>query len=382
MIDTTQVDRLLHYDDPDAGVLSLYLTVPAEAAGLREIWVRLDRLLGSVSRPAGRSTAARRILCSELDSVRETVTLHARDWLGHGVAILRSAALGVDEQVPVGWPVPDRAVVGRRPYVRPLLAALHHAAPYVVAVVDRRHAWVFRVDGHDVESVDSLVGSGLRDPSYAGWAGLREYGVRHRAAELARRHYRSTAEHVASLLGADESDLVVGGHETSIVEFIDLLPDRVRERLAGTFVVDPHTMTPLTLRTRSAGALSARRIQRERELRGELADWAAAGQAVIGAAQCADVLNRSAADLLIVGGDDVVPGFVCDSCGSLAVDLTVCGDCGSDTRAVPDLVDEMVAKVVQQRGKVDFIGHGGGAGADAAPLIATRLRRGLQRHPA
>lgn len=377
MIDTTQVDRLLRYDDPDAGVLSLYLTVPAEAAGLREMSVRLDRLLASVDPPRSATTTLRptlrRTLRSQLDSVRERVGLHARDWLGHGIAIVRSAALGVDEHVMVGWPMPDRAVLGRRPYVRPLLAALHHAAPYVVAVVDRRHAWVFRVEGHGVESVDSLVGSGLRDPSYAGWAGLSEYGVRHRAAELARRHYRTTAAHLESLLADEEADLVVGGHEVGIVEFIDLLPDRIRARVVGTFVVDPHAMTPYTLRTRSAAARSPRHLDRERELRSRLGDWEAGGRAVVGAERCADMLNQSRADLLIVGGDDVVPGFVCDRCGSLGVDVAACTVCGDDARAVPDLVNEMVAKVVQQHGKVEFVGPNG-VGAGAAPLIAVRLR--------
>jgi peptide subunit release factor 1 (eRF1) len=304
------------------------------------------------------------------------VTLHARDWLGHGVAILRSSALCLDEQVVVGCPVPNRAVVGRHPYIRPLLSALHQAAPYFVAVVDRRRAWVFRVEGNDIQPVTAFEGSGLRDPSYAGWAGREEYRVRHRAAELARRHYRSTATYLGPLLNADESDLVVGGHETSIVEFVELLPEPIRRHLAGTFVVDPHAMAAPEVRTRSAHARSARRSERERELRRDIGDREAGGQAVSGVVRCADAVNRSLADLLIVGGDETVPGFVCDTCGNLSVEGASCPVCGGRFRAVPDVVDELVARVVHEHGQVEFVGRDED---NSGPWVAARLRRGLSR---
>ena len=235
MTSVEYVDQLVRCQDPDGALLSVYVTVPAEVAALREMFVRLDGLLGAVSPPAAASAAIRRAVAGEVERVRDTVVEHARDWLDHGVAIVSSAALGLHEAVPVRAPVPDRAVVGVRPHVRPLLAALRQARPYVVAVVDRRHAWLYRVDGDDLAATGQLVGKGVRDRSHGGWAGLQEYGVRHRAAELARRHYRSTAAELASLLGACDDDLIVGGHDVSIAEFLEMLPKSMRIRVTGTF---------------------------------------------------------------------------------------------------------------------------------------------------
>lgn len=368
MIDMRGVDRLLTYHDPHNALLSVYVTVPVEAAGQREMWGRLHGLLNSVDADAG--GVGRRAMSAEVDAVRESMTEHVRDWRGHGVAFLSSSALGVHEAVPVGWPVPDRVVVGPHPYVRPLLAALDHSRPYVVAVVDRRHAWLFRIEGRTVEPAGELVGNGVRDPSYAGWAGLEEYGVRQRATELVRRHYRTTATALAALLDSGETELVVGGHEVSIVEFVGILPEQVRRRITGTFVVDPHTMTAGEVWQRSGQAQAEGRADHEREVRAELADKEAVGLAVSGIAACAKAVSRSLADLLVVGGDGEVPGFVCDRCGELMPDDATCPGCDVPARPVPDLIDEMVAAVVRFGGKLEFVT----ADRRDGPWVGARLR--------
>jgi Bacterial archaeo-eukaryotic release factor family 10 len=374
MTSAIQVDRLVRCEDREGAVLSLYVTVPAEPAALRQMWVRVDGLLGAVDPAAGVASATRRAVAAEVERVRDTLTENTRDWLGHGVAIVSSATLGLHEAFAVRSPVPDRVVLGVRPHVRPLLAALGRARPYVLAVVDRRHTWLYRMDGSRLEPAGRLVGQGVRDRSHAGWAGLEEYGVRHRAAELARRHYRSTVAQLTSLLGPNQDDLVVGGHEIGLTEFLEVLPPSLRSRVSGTFTVDPHTMTPDELQHRSAGARAVRRLEYERQLSDDLADLEAGGLAVHGLAACAQVVSRCLSDLLVVAGSEVEPGYVCDSCGELAVDRSRCS-CGRDARAVPDLVDEMVLRVVRQRGQVEFLDV---TQADA-PVVAARLRGRVSR---
>jgi peptide chain release factor subunit 1 len=288
---------------------------------------------------------------------------------------MRSAATGWGTELDVVWPVPDRAVVGPRPYIRPLLSALSRAGPYVVAVVNRRHAWMFRVDGHTIETINRLVGAGVRDPSYAGWAGYQEYGVRQRAWELARRHYRTTASTLAAVSQQVCRDIVVGGHEATIGEFVAELPDWLRQRVTGTFVVDPHTMTLGELRVRSERARMDWRVDHERRLRTELAEWESGGSAVSGLAPSAQAVSRSQAELLVVAGEDVAPGYVCDQCGELRVEDDKCPGCGALLRAVSDLVDELMARIVTEHGQVEFVDTGDGA----EPQVAARLRPGFAR---
>jgi Bacterial archaeo-eukaryotic release factor family 10 len=375
MTSVLQIDRLARCADPGGALLSLYVTVPAEPAGLRQLWVRVDGLLSAVHPAAASAPAVRRTVAHEVARVRDTLTENARDWLGHGVAVVSSATLGLHEALPVRSPVPDRVVLGVRPHLRPLLAALGRARPYVLAVVDRRNAWLYRMDGSRLTPTGRLVGQGVRDRSHAGWAGLEEYNVRHRAAELARRHYRSTVAQLTSLLTSTEEELVVGGHEVGITEFLEVLTPWLRDRVAGTFTVDPHTMTADELEDRSEGARTARRLAYERQLRADLADLEAGGLAVSGLADCAGVVSRSLSDLLVVAGSEVEPGYVCDDCGELAVDRPTCS-CGREARAVPDLIDEMVNRMIRHRGQVEFLDV---SQAQGAPMVAARLRSRVSR---
>lgn len=381
MTDDQRVDRLLAHHDPEGTLLTVYLSVPSDIVGVREMWVRLERMLASVEVPPGvEGSGPRRTLAAETDSVRETVTNHVRDWLGHGVAILRSAPLGLREDVAVGWPVPDRAVVGPRPYLRPLLSAWQHAAPYVVVLVDQRRAWMYAVDGHGIEPVEERVDESMRDPSHAGWAGLEEYRVRQRAAELARRHYRATAERLGELVRKDGREVVVGGHEPTTAAFVDLLPDWLRAQLAGTFVIDPHTTTAGDIRTRSAETRAGLRTQRGHRIRSELADGAAHGAAVSGLGSCAEAVERNLVDLLVIDGDGAPPGYVCDQTGDLLVDQQTCPRCGRTARPVPNVVDELTVRVLRQRGQVEFVDADGAP--DGMPWLGARLRGRLARRGA
>lgn len=376
MIDAKQVTRLLQYDDPDNVLLSVHLTVPAEVPGLREMSVRLDSMLSALEAPAGHR--ARAALTAEAEAIRGAVAEHARDWLGHGVALFNSAALGLHEEVPVATPLPERAILGKRPYVRLLLSALRHVRPYFVVVVDRRQAWMYRVEGHTIEPMSRLVGEGVRDPSYGGWAGFEEYRVRNRAEELARKHYRSTAATLDSLLKDNDREFVVGGNEINIVEFIDLLPHPLRARVVGTFVVDPHTMTAGDLRLLSRRALAERRSRYEAQLRADLSDWAASGMAVTDLQRCAENVTQALVELLVVIGDDMIPGWVCDSTGDILIDQATCPTCGERARRLDDVIDEMVARVVSLGGQVEFL-SGPGRPGDSRPLVAARLRHRLAR---
>ncbi|MFD2080896.1 peptide chain release factor subunit 1 [Actinopolymorpha cephalotaxi] len=369
MIDARQVERLLGYRDPDGAVLSLYVDVPAQPVAIREMLVRVDNLLAEQADAARDAPhTVRRELAEARTWVREALATHVRDWLGHGVALLAAPSLGLHEAMPVSWPVHTRVVADRRPYVRPLLSALHHARPYYVVVVERREAWIFRVDGESIESVSKLVGDGVRDSSHAGWAGYEEYNTRHRAAELARRHYRSTAATVEKLLAANGRDLVVGGHEVGIVEFVGQLPDAVRRRLVGTFVVDPHTMTAGDVRDLSARARDRRRREHELRVLAEVADREANGLAVSGIEACGQAVNRGQAAMLVVRDDAVVAGFDCETCGELTPKAAAtCPHCGGPLRPVYDLVDELLARVVQQGGQVEFADQVSGAGGSGEP---------------
>lgn len=97
-------------------MLSLYLNVPPPPVDLPALADRARELIA-----AGVSVS---VSGTEYDAIRERLAMCARDWPGHTVAIFTCAGSGLLEAIPLPCAQPERAVLGIRPHVRPLLAAL------------------------------------------------------------------------------------------------------------------------------------------------------------------------------------------------------------------------------------------------------------------
>ena len=125
MITRTEVEKLgaMHAVEPT--MLSLYLAVPPPPAPLSLLAARADELIAAAEAAAG---AGRQVGEQDRNALREMLALCGRNWPGHMVAIFASAGAGLLEALPLPGPLPgllrERAVLGIRPHIRPLLAAL------------------------------------------------------------------------------------------------------------------------------------------------------------------------------------------------------------------------------------------------------------------
>jgi len=125
MITLAEVEKLGRVHTVEPVVLSVYLNVPRSAAELPALPGRVDELVAAAVRNAGWSGQLRE---EDRRSARDEAALAGPDWLGHPVAIFACAEVGLLEVIglpaarPGAWP--ERAVLGIRPHVRPVLAAL------------------------------------------------------------------------------------------------------------------------------------------------------------------------------------------------------------------------------------------------------------------
>jgi peptide subunit release factor 1 (eRF1) len=283
--------------------------------------------------------------------VRRLLEIHARDWLGHTVAIFVCSQLRSSQELPCR--LPERAVLATRPHVRPLLVALQRCPTYRVAVVDRRHAWVFSVAGDRVSMVAQQAAVGVRSPAFGGWYGLESYRVHQRIIELTRHHHRDTVAILGQAMrSCGQEPLVVGGHEETIAQFLAVLPVDVRDHFAGSFVVDPHTMTPTRVRDLSSAVIRDWADRREQRLLAQLGQEPPGGLTLIGLHGCLAAVNQHAVQLLVVPVGGLIPGFACARCGALASTPVRCPDGPAAARWVPDLIEEMVIKTLGDGGEV------------------------------
>ncbi len=364
MLDQATVDRLRRLDGRGLPVLSVYLSLEPRPETLRTIPTRLKDLLSDIKDDADELARDQRMsLRKDIDALSKSSTGFASD-LGRGVAIFRASGAGIDEHVGLPGPVRDRAVLDVSPYLRPLEAMLDHYRRFCVAVVDARFASIFRFRMDNLETWEEMRSPAMaeedfRKINYGGFAGYDERRVRAHADEVLVRHYREIASRLDDLFDEEPGYdlLILGGSEVHAAGVVDALPPPLTKCLAGTFVIDPHTMTAATVLEHSKLVAEAFEVDEQRHLVSRLMDAAAAnGAAVIGVDESTDAANQRAVETLVVQADHTAPGTVCGNCGWIAGPTeSVCTACGHEPAWVPDIIDALGDSVRSNGGRIRHV---------------------------
>jgi Bacterial archaeo-eukaryotic release factor family 10 len=368
MITRAEVEKLLRVCSPDSSVFSLYLRVPVDPPALRSLPGRAEGLLAAARSGAAEDRDVARARDEDRRIVRRFLEIHAREWLGHTVAIFACAEQRVAEAFVLPGPFEDRAVFATRPHVRPLLAALQRFPGYCSVVVDRQHAWVFRVTGERIDKMTLPAAADVRSGGFAGWYGLDGHRVHDRVAGPVGYRYGDTAAALGPITHAGGPlPIVIGGHPHDIPQFLGALTDEVRDQVAGRFAVDPQTVTPSRVRELAGRVISHWVAASEQRSVTQLLREQPGGLAATGLQPCLDAVNQRAARLLIVPESGMVAGFACQRCAMLSSTGADCPDWGAASVAVPDLIEEMAVTALRDGAQVE-------AAADPPGGIAARLR--------
>lgn len=361
------VDKLLAVRTDEMSVLSVYLDVPRDPGRWRSLPARLDGLVTAAWGRAERH-GARKPPDSERVWALRQVEARERDWSGRMVALFASQRAGLTEAVLLPCGVDstgEQAVLARRPHIRPLLAALQRCPRFLVVVADRRRTRLLRIDDTEVEAVADVVGDAVRSPRFGGWYGLESRRVNERVSRLARQHFRDSAALLERY--PDRVPFVVGGHEDSIPRFLAAVSAAARDRFAGSFVVDPHTMTLGQARALGSSVIGRWVGSREREVGQTLAAGPPTKYAT-GLDACLAAANSRAIDLLAVPDGGLEPGFECGECGMLGTS-DACPVHPGSGRWIPDLLEELVGRILDESGEVITLANPPGD-------LAARLRHG------
>jgi len=364
MISYADVEKLRSIHAPQPVVLSLYLPVPLDPVGVRGLAAEARDLMARAGADGPDGASASAVSDADRHALFDALAAQGRDWLGHTVAFFVCGELSLFEVLPLPCALAERAVLATRPHVRPLLAALQRCPDYRVAIADRRHAWVLTVSGNQVETVARQSVEGPRSPGFGGWYGLETHRTQQRIIQLGRHHYRDTAAilHRAADPGRN-TPLVIGGHHDSIAGLLQALPPAVRKDFAGSFTADPHTLTPARIRELASPVIEGWVARRERELSDEISGRLTA----VGLRASLAAVNEGAVARLLVAHESMIPGFVCGRCGALSTGSDQCPDWGTAARAVPDLLEDMVQRTLDDDGPVTVI-------SDAPFGVAAKLR--------
>jgi peptide chain release factor subunit 1 len=343
----------------EAPVVSMYWSIPADPGQLEGARTALHDLVREMRHAADADDlprAARMSLRADASRLLELEAV-ASQLAGHTLGCFRCSRAGLDEAVVLPSWVRQRVELAAKPHVRPLLAVLDEAHRYAVVIVDREHGRLYEYYLGELEAQERSDGRALRKPDFA--PGDKEHGVHHKAEELAKHHHRQTARALERLVRDRDIELVVvGGHADTVPAFLDQLPHPLRPKVAGTFVADPHTLTPAAARDQAQQVVDAYERREEQQLVARaLERVATGGPGAVGLSWCLLAANELAIEQLPVEAEARAPGRVCDSCGWLGLDGDgdLCPVDGQPLRATPDVIDEMATRVIDSSGSVEHV---------------------------
>jgi hypothetical protein len=362
MITRADIDKLLGLSAAGPSLLSLYLRVPVDPAQLRELPARADELLGKPIQAVQR----------ERDAVRQLLADHARDWLGHTIAVFSCTELRLAEAIPLPDRLPERAVLAARPHIRPLLLAIQRCPTYLVVVVNRRHAWLLHVVGDEIHAAALPDAEGVRSHGFGGWYGLDSYRINQRVIELTRHHYRDIAALLEQTVRAAEPEpLIIGGHEEEIPRLLATLPAGLRAQFAGSFLADLHTLTAARVRDLAERVVADWLTRRDQRLITEFGEEPGELTAA-GMDACIAAAGQHAIETLLIPADGLVPGYSCQRCGALSRTGDGCLHGAATVSPVADLIEEITVSALGGGAQVTALDEPPGS-------IAARLRFPLAR---
>jgi peptide chain release factor subunit 1 len=380
MITAETIARIVGFDGGGLPVVSMYVGVDVDP-GSRAVRTRVASLthqLRPLLEDGALAHAARVSLRSDLERI-ETAATQER-WAPGTAAIFSCSGARLFEEVSLPRPVRDRVVADATPLVRPMLAVLDEYHRACVVVVDRESAGTWELYQGEMRPLAQVTDEVQRKRDYAGWHGLQERGVRNRAEELAKRHFRRVAGMVDDLCHRAGHDMViVGGHREEVPRFVEVLPNELRSCVAGTFSVDPRTATAGTIRRCAAEIVERYERDEQRARVARVLDMAAAGgPAAVGLERCLWAGSVTAVQELLVEEGAGAPGVVCEHRHWLGAAGSRCPVCGARARPTPDVVDDLVEMVIDGGGSIEHVR----AGTDLRELtVAAALRFPLPPEP-
>jgi peptide chain release factor subunit 1 len=311
-------------------------------------------------------------LRTDIDRVIEVAT-RGRELLGRTFGFFACDAVGLYEEVELPRRVRPRALVDATPYLRPLFAVLDEFRRACVVVLSRKQAWFYELFMGQLREARKVKGRSPRKPDFGGWHGYDEHHVRNRAEQLVHRHLSRVAEQAETLMTESSAELLMlGGHQESVTDLLPHLPKALRAKVAGTFVIDPSTLTEAQVLEHAQPILERYEREEEASLVAEALDRVGArGLGAVGLEWCLLAADEQGIELLLIDDEKQVPGRMCDNCGWLGLAGDPCPVCAHPTRETPDVIDDMCEAVVAAGGRVI------GAETDTAPapeMVAARLR--------
>ena len=347
-----RADPIAELRSPSGSLISVYVNRPSPGG--------MTALLTDLLRPVREAAENKeRPVQKSVRADAERIHAHAESLEADSApayAIFASDLDGLFTLESLAHPVPNVSSLGPRPYLRPLRAA-PRAFRVGVLVADRSQARVFVASGELLDEVSAPLIADIGKSNYGGFSGYEEHTVRGRADEVSSRMWRDAATILLVKHQQRAFDyLAIGGYGETVDDIARSLHPYLARLHRATFQAGPQTLSLHSIRVQLAEQAEEVRRHRESDLARQVCDTAwSDGLAVLGLIPALSACNAQAVDTLVVAGEFMRPGSICNSCGFLARSGDRCPVCGSAMFDVEDIVAAAMEAVVGSGGRTQQI---------------------------
>lgn len=348
-------DPIAELRSPSGALISMFIERPAPGGfGAR---------ISDLGRPVRAAAETRdRNVVKSVDSDLRRIRAMAEELEGAAVpayAVFASAIDDIFTVQPLTHSVASTAVLGARPYMRPLRAAPRPTRAGVL-VADRGTARTFVAFDGSLEELGEPLQADVGKSNFGGFAGYDEHGVRARAHEASAKMWREAGQRLLDRHFDSPLDFVsVGGHEEMFDDIRSGFHPYLSELPQMTFVTSPRAVTPAMLREQLAGQRAQIRESDELALADEVLAASSRGdRGLVGLRAVLDATNVQSISDLVVAGEFSRPGVMCSQCGWIDRDGEKCPVCAAPLLGVPDVVSAVMDSTIAHGGKVHQISVG------------------------
>ena len=345
-LSSDHIARLNDARSTGAPIVSLYLEMTPEAR-LGTTWeTTLKDLCDRAMADAGEHKKA---VERECERIREALD-RGLPRTGRGVVFFACEELGLFEQLGTAIELPNEVHVGDNPYVRPLARIRDENDRFVLVLLSMHKSRFFFAQIGLVEEVYELDGE-----EFAVTDLVSKDQKQDRKAELRRQQAHKSAHALELITKTLEARHVLYSAPADMeADFLDKLDQATTQKVAGSFACD-------TLATTAELADAAEPVQREVEAREEVETLGKvqellSSRAVAGLDDTLDMLNQQRVMTLVVDDGQTIPGGVDPSSGMLTTQTEgTYPATGGDIQAVPDLIELMLDKAMEQGATLELV---------------------------
>lgn len=342
MVTREQIHRLIDFKGDGRSVVSLYLSLSPERLKNRGFIVEAKSLLRAIENKPEIESEHKRIL----DFLEKRFDPSSRS-----IVLFSSHKENFFQVYEIPIPVKSACMVGKEPYIKPLVRLLEQYEKYCLVLLDGKKARIFSVHMGTLEEHTYILDEVPGWHKQGGWSQARfQRHIEQRIYE----HLKKVAEATLSFFRREQLDrLIVGGPHEIVISFKNVIHIYLLRRFVGFITIDVDASTQ-EIEKKALSHIEKVEEKDNSELMKRVIDNME-NLAVAGVDNVVEMLNQGRIHVLVVDPDLKKKGWVCPKCYMISTTQKACDFCGSDVEVSEDIIENIIEQNFELSGEIHFI---------------------------